>query len=207
VEASVSRGVDEKCAKMRAWVAFGANLPSKTGEPAETLSVAVQDLRDMGVTVRRASRVFETPCFPVGAGPSYINFAIEVETALTPEALLALLHQVEARHGRVRKTRWAGRSIDLDLMAMEGEVRPNAKTVQAWMDLPMSAQTTQAPDTLILPHPRIQDRAFMLIPFADLAPDWTHPLIGKTVQEMCDALPDVDKSEIKEQSGLEIPVN
>lgn len=154
-----------------------------------------------------ASRVFETPCFPVGAGPSYINFAIEVETALTPEAFLALLHQVEARHGRVRKTRWAGRSIDLDLMAMEGEVRPNAKTVQAWMDLPMSAQTTQAPDTLILPHPRIQDRAFMLIPFADLAPDWTHPLIGKTVQEMCDALPDADKSEIKAQSGLEIPVN
>ncbi len=143
----MSRGVDEKCAKMRAWVAFGANLPSKTGEPAETLSVAVQDLRDMGVTVRRASRVFETPCFPVGAGPSYINFAIEVETALTPEALLALLHQVEARHGRVRKTRWAGRSIDLDLM------------------------------------------------------------IGKTVQEMCDALPDADKSEIKAQSGLEIPVN
>jgi 2-amino-4-hydroxy-6-hydroxymethyldihydropteridine diphosphokinase len=61
VEAIVSRGVDEKCAKMRAWVAFGANLPTETGEPVETLFAAVQDLRDMGVTVRRASRVFETP--------------------------------------------------------------------------------------------------------------------------------------------------
>ncbi len=203
----VSRDVDEKYAKIRAWVAFGANLPSETGEPVETLFAAVQDLRDMGVAVRGASRVFETPCFPAGAGPSYINFAIEVETALTPEALLSLLHEIEARHGRVRKTRWAGRSIDLDLMAMEGKVRPDVTTVQRWIDLPMSAQTTQAPETLILPHPRIQDRAFMLIPFADLAPDWVHPLSGKTVAEMIDALPDAEKTEVKAQSGLEIPVN
>lgn len=203
----MARDVDEKYAKMRAWVAFGANLPSETGEPVETLFAAVQDLRDMGVTIKGASRVFETPCFPVGAGPSYINFVIEVEAALAPEALLSLLHDIEARHGRVRKTRWAGRSIDLDLMAMEGEIRPDATTVRAWIDLPMSAQTTQAPETLILPHPRIQDRAFMLIPFADLAPDWVHPLLGKTVQEMCDARPDAEKTEIKAQSGLEIPVN
>lgn len=194
-------------AKMRAWIAFGANLPSETGTPMETLQAALHALSAKGVTVTQLSQIYETPCFPAGAGPDYVNFAAEVMYDGPPEALLLVLHEIEAELGRVRKTRWAGRPIDLDLLAYADEVRPDARSVQAWIDLPLSEQTVRAPDQLILPHPRIQDRAFMLIPFADLAPDWRHPLLGQTISEMLAARPESEKTEVKPMSGVEIRVN
>lgn len=194
----------DKWAKRRAWVAFGANLPSTAGEPIETLRAAVRDLEGSDVAVTAISRIYETPCFPQGAGPDYINFAAEIETCLAPEALLARLHEIEHRFGRVRKVRWAGRPVDLDLMAMADEILPDMASVQNWIALPPAEQSVRAPDRLILPHPRIQDRAFMLIPFADLAPDWRHPILGQTVAEMLAARPEAEKSEVKPLAGLEI---
>ncbi|MBW6416552.1 2-amino-4-hydroxy-6-hydroxymethyldihydropteridine diphosphokinase [Celeribacter sp. PS-C1] len=189
---------------MRAWIAFGANLPSETGTPLETLKEALRALRVKGVEVAALSQIYETPCFPAGAGPDYINFAAEVSYDGPPEALLLVLHEVEARLGRVRKTRWAGRPIDLDLMAYEDVVRPDEATLRQWIELPLTEQTVRAPDRLILPHPRIQDRAFMLIPFADLAPEWRHPLLDKTIAEMLAARPEDEKTEVKPMSGVAI---
>ncbi|WP_434289371.1 2-amino-4-hydroxy-6-hydroxymethyldihydropteridine diphosphokinase [Celeribacter sp. SCSIO 80788] len=191
-------------AKRRAWIAFGANLPSTAGAPIETLRAAVRDLKDADLAITAVSGIYETPCFPKGAGPDYINFAAEIETSLAPEALLARLHEVEHSFGRVRKIRWAGRPIDLDLMAVEGEVLPDIASVNSWITLPLAEQSVRAPDQLILPHPRIQDRAFMLIPFADLAPDWRHPILGQTVAEMLASRPEAEKSEVKPLAGLEI---
>ncbi|PTQ74770.1 2-amino-4-hydroxy-6-hydroxymethyldihydropteridine diphosphokinase [Celeribacter persicus] len=194
-------------AKRRAWIAFGANLPSSAGAPLETLRAAVHALQSKGSRISAISRIYETPCFPEGAGPDYINFAAEIETVLAPEELLALLHEVEHSFGRVRETRWAGRPIDLDLMAFEDEVFPDVASVSSWIELPLAQQSVRAPDRLILPHPRIQDRAFMLIPFADLAPDWRHPILGKTVAKMLAARPEAEKSEVKPLEGIEILVD
>nr|WP_321507029.1 2-amino-4-hydroxy-6-hydroxymethyldihydropteridine diphosphokinase [uncultured Celeribacter sp.] len=191
---------------MRAWLAFGANLPSEVGGPADTLRKAVADLRHRGIMLEAVSLVYETPCFPAGAGPDYVNFALEISTDLAPEALLQVLHEVEASFGRVRRTRWAGRTIDIDLLAMEHCVSPDEATLLHWIDLPLAEQSRQAPDRLILPHPRIQDRSFMLIPFADLAPDWRHPVLGKTVAEMLAARPESEKTEVKVLEGVEIPL-
>jgi 2-amino-4-hydroxy-6-hydroxymethyldihydropteridine diphosphokinase len=200
----VGRDLHSQWAKTRAWIAFGANLPSVVGTPLETLRAAVRELEDAGVTVTAVSRVYETPCFPAGAGPDYVNFVAEVQSADAPEELLQTLHMIEARFGRVRKLRWAGRSIDLDLLAVEQEIRPDVVSVRAWITLPFVEQSVRAPDQLILPHPRIQDRAFMLIPFADLAADWRHPILDKTVREMLDARPTDEKSEIKLMPEVEI---
>jgi 2-amino-4-hydroxy-6-hydroxymethyldihydropteridine diphosphokinase len=68
-------------------------------------------------------------------------------------------------------------------------VLPDAATYQRWRDLPMAQQRSEAPDQLILPHPRLHERAFVLVPLCDVAPDWVHPVSGLSVAEMCAALP------------------
>ncbi|MCA0042359.1 2-amino-4-hydroxy-6-hydroxymethyldihydropteridine diphosphokinase [Celeribacter litoreus] len=196
----------EKANLRRIFVAMGANLPSTAGEPIDTLRGAVAALQALGLHVSAVSRVFETPCFPEGAGPDYLNAALELQSDLPAETILSVLHEVEAQFGRVRETRWAGRSLDLDLLAVEDLIAPDREGVERWINMPLELQMKSAPDTLILPHPRIQDRAFMLIPFADVAPDWKHPLLGQTVQEMLDARPAGEKTGVKALDGVEIPL-
>ena len=151
---------------------------------------------DLG-EIAAESRFFQTPCFPKGAGPDYVNAAILVKTALDPRALMAGLHKIEAVFGRERIQRWGMRTLDLDLLAYEQIVVPDPKTFDHWRDLPPETQVMRAPDQLILPHPRLQDRAFVLVPLADIAPDWRHPVLDRTVTEMRDALPADDLAQVK----------
>ncbi|MFD2842150.1 2-amino-4-hydroxy-6-hydroxymethyldihydropteridine diphosphokinase [Paracoccus cavernae] len=82
-----------------------------------------------------------------------------------------------------------GAGIDLDLLALGGQVFPDEQGQTAWRDLPLEEQMRRAPEELILPHPRLQDRGFVLAPLAEVAPLWRHPIIGATVAEMLTALP------------------
>ena len=143
------------------------------------------------------SRFFRTPAFPAGSGPDYVNAAALLETVLDPEALLAYLHGIEADLGRTRRVRWAERTIDLDIVFHGDSLLPDAATVQTWIDLPADRQRAEAPPGLILPHPRLQDRPFVLIPLADIAPGWRHPLTGTTVAGMVGALSAASKAEIR----------
>ncbi|PIE13620.1 MAG: 2-amino-4-hydroxy-6-hydroxymethyldihydropteridine diphosphokinase [Rhodobacterales bacterium] len=188
-------------------LALGANLPGGGGDapqkppqtPAQTLCAALRDLGAApGVSLTAISPFYHTPCFPAGAGPDYVNAAAALTTSLSPRALLDLLHRIEADHGRARLQRWAGRTLDLDLLSMGDTVLPDAETLAAWIDLPAEDQINHTPDQLILPHPRIQDRAFVLVPLADVAPDWRHPHLGQTVVEMLQNLPDSALAEVKQ---------
>lgn len=185
-------------------VALGANLPndavSPARQPAETLRAALADLAAEGVPARRVSPFYATPCFPAGAGPDYVNAVAELTPRpdLSPEGLLALLHRIEAHHARRRGPeaggRWSGRTLDLDLLAFGQMVLPDADTESHWRNLPLSDQTRLAPDRLILPHPRLADRAFVLVPLCDIAPDWRHPVTGRSAAELCAALPPADRA-------------
>lgn len=180
-----------------ALIALGANLPHAGHTPTETLSGAISQLSAAGLTIRSVSRIYATPCFPAGAGPDYVNGAVRVlADGWTPQAILRLLLEIELQFGRERVRRWGMRTLDLDLLAMGDLVLPDAPLQTEWRQLSPEAQISATPDQLVLPHPRLQDRAFVLVPLADVAPDWRHPLLGLTVTEMRDALPAAQLAEV-----------
>ncbi|MEL6583993.1 MAG: 2-amino-4-hydroxy-6-hydroxymethyldihydropteridine diphosphokinase [Pseudomonadota bacterium] len=172
---------------MEALVALGANLPSDYGQPAETLAWAVKRLKARGVALIDESQIYRTPAFPGGSGPDYANQVIAVRSSLAPAELLAVLHAVEDEAGRAepnKRKRWGPRSLDLDLIAVGEQVAPDADTQEAWRSLPMEAAVAAQPTGLVLPHPFMQDRAFVLVPLAEIRPEWRHPLLGQTAPEM-----------------------
>jgi 2-amino-4-hydroxy-6-hydroxymethyldihydropteridine diphosphokinase len=182
----------------QALVAFGGNLPSGDLTPDATIRAALQAFDAFGLTVERVSPLYRTPCFPTGAGPDYVNAAavLTLRHIQEAEGVLAVLHEIEARFGRRRDQRWGMRTLDIDLLALGDSVLPDLATFARWRDLSAAEQVRQTPDRLILPHPRMQDRAFVLVPLADVAPDWVHPVSGKTVAQMLAALPAADRDAV-----------
>jgi 2-amino-4-hydroxy-6-hydroxymethyldihydropteridine diphosphokinase len=180
-------------------IALGGNLPFGTLAPEETLRAALHALPGEGLHIQLVSRFFRTPCFPAGAGPDYVNAAavLQSDKNVGARSVLQALHRVEARFGRERVVRWGMRTLDLDLLAMGDSVLPDAAVQARWRGLPPAAQIGQTPDQMILPHPRLQDRAFVLVPLADVAPDWVHPLTGRSVRQMLDALPPEDRDAVQ----------
>ncbi|MGD1869165.1 MAG: 2-amino-4-hydroxy-6-hydroxymethyldihydropteridine diphosphokinase [Neomegalonema sp.] len=177
------------CANRPILIALGANLPSRWGPPEATLGEALSQLDARGVKLRARSRWWRTPAFPVGSGPDFVNAAADVACDMSPEQLLAQLHAVEADMGRARPERWAPRVVDLDLIAYGDLIEPDVDTAKRWLDLTTSEAMKRAPDQIILPHPRLHERGFVLAPLADVAPDWRHPFLGVTVRELFEALP------------------
>jgi 2-amino-4-hydroxy-6-hydroxymethyldihydropteridine diphosphokinase len=156
-------------------IALGANLPSPAGGPEQTLEAALRQLAANGVHIVARSRWYHTAPVPVSDQPWFVNGVARVETALDPAALLTLLRQVEQAFGRQRTVRNAARTLDLDIIDYDNRVENTPE--------------------LILPHPRMQERAFVLLPLAELAPGWRHPTLGKTVKNMISALPPEQKAE------------
>lgn len=152
-------------------VALGANLPSERyGEPRRTLEAVLDLLAKRGLRLVARSRWYESAPVPPSDQPWYINGVVAVESDLPPGALLQLLHDVEAEVGRVRGEVNAARPVDLDLLDYEGRV----SEAGAWP---------------VLPHPRLAERAFVLLPLADVAPGWRHPVTGQGLAELMVRLP------------------
>ena len=159
------------------FIALGSNLFSDAyGSPEDICVAAIKTLEKRGMSITARSRWFRTAPVPVSDQPWFVNGVIAVETLLSPEELLGLLNEVEAEFGRTRKIRNEARILDLDLIAYDDRIMTG-------------------PDGPILPHPRSHERAFVLLPLADVDPDWRHPVTGAAVANLIAALPGDQRAE------------
>jgi 2-amino-4-hydroxy-6-hydroxymethyldihydropteridine diphosphokinase len=195
---------DRQDREIYAIIAMGTNQPSVAGGSEATILAALEKISQGGYMPINVSNFYETPSFPKNSGPDYVNAAVAVTCETDPETLLEFLHDVEASFGRVRDKRWSARTLDLDLLAMGDAILPNRAEFDRWFNLPMAQQTVLAPEHLILPHPRLHERAFVLVPMADIANDWMHPILGKTVGQMLADLPQHEIRSVKRLPTLKI---
>lgn len=179
-----------------ALVAVGSNQGFGGKDQYLLIFWALRQIETAFDDVAEISRVYRTPAFPAGNGPDFANAVIRFRTRLPAGDVLQQLHRIEQDAGRERSRRWGPRTLDLDLLAMGDSILPDVETWTAWHDLPPALQLEKTPDRLILPHPRLQDRAFVLVPLCDVAPDWRHPVLGQTASVLCAALPQGARDEI-----------
>ena len=180
-------------------IALGANGADSIETVKTVVLRAVEALKaDKNMGIMAVARLYQSKAFPKNSGVDYINTVVIGRCFRSPKQILTDLHGLEATFGRTPKTlgfggqdanRWAARVLDLDLLFYGAQVLPNAEVFGQWRGLALSEQMRIAPTELILPHPRIQDRAFVLRPLADVAPDWQHPVLGKTAGQMLEDLP------------------
>jgi len=148
------------------YLGLGTNLGNKRAN----LNQAIQHIeKDVG-RLLRASSVYETAPWGLTEQPGFLNQVVLLETALPPVTLLTVLLDIETRMGRRRLRKWGSRLIDIDILFYEQLIRQSS--------------------TLTLPHPYLQDRNFVLAPMAEIASDFRHPVLGKTMQELLDQSPD-----------------
>jgi len=150
-------------------IALGANLPSPAGPPTATLRAALARLEEQGVKILSVSSFYETPAWPDPAQPAFVNAVAAVESTLQPVELLTLLHGVETDFGRLRSAPNAPRTLDIDLLDYDGQ---------------------RMTDGVMLPHPRMAERSFVLVPLAQVAPNWRHPVTGEAVRDLLIGLSD-----------------
>jgi 2-amino-4-hydroxy-6-hydroxymethyldihydropteridine diphosphokinase len=143
---------------MSIYIAFGAN----EGRPSAAFGKASARLSARGVKIMDMSGLWQSPAWPRGSGqPDYVNSCARVEFGGASETLLAILHQTEAEFGRIRTTKNAPRPMDLDLLDFKGQ--------------------QHATITITLPHPRLMERGFVLLPLSQVAPHWSHPATGESI--------------------------
>ncbi len=150
---------------------IGGNLVPNGYETLQTgCDAAIGLLAQHNIKVLDQSRWFETAPVPISDQPWYINAVVLAETALTAVATLSVLHQIESQFGRTRNLRNEARVLDIDLVDFGGMVSDD--------------------EGLILPHPRMHERAFVLLPLRDVEPDWQHPVTRRNLGALIAALPD-----------------
>jgi len=157
----------------RVFIGFGANMNSIWGPPAATIRHSLNDLE-----TRVDGECVMSPLYrsaPVGPAnqPDYVNAVCVFETALGPGSLLALIKALERAAGRGKGRRWGPRPLDLDILDYKGRVHH-------WPGVGFTGPRRR----LVLPHPEMHLRAFVLKPLADIAPEWRHPVLGTTVRQL-----------------------
>jgi 2-amino-4-hydroxy-6-hydroxymethyldihydropteridine diphosphokinase len=163
--------------ELKAYLGLGSNL----GNRAENLSMAIEMISKVkGIEILRISKTYETSPAGYESQPDFLNCAIEIETSLSSSDLLKKLLEIETEMGRVRVIKWGPRSIDIDILFYSDNVVDTSE--------------------LTIPHPEIQNRAFVLAPLNDLAPYLVHPVSKKNIEQL---LEEIGSSGIKKVMDLE----
>ena len=164
----------------RLFIGLGANLtPLGYKNPREGCVAAVSALQGEGVCVEKISKWYETAPVPISNQPWYLNAVAQAKTELNAAQTLAALHKIEMLFGRVRELRNEARVLDMDLLDFAGMVSDNVE--------------------LMLPHPRLCERAFVLVPLCELSPNWRHPVNGSLIGDLIKGLPAEQKIRLAEK--------
>ena len=156
--------IDENGKLGRIFLGIGANLtPDGFDGPISGCLAAIESLSEDVIDVIAVSPWYQSAPVPISDQPWYHNAVIEIKTELAPEMLIAILHDRETRFGRVRGERNAARVLDIDIIDFGGIIRGG---------------------NLVLPHPRMHLRAFVLRPLGDLMPNWVHPITGADINTL-----------------------
>ncbi|HAD26958.1 MAG TPA: 2-amino-4-hydroxy-6-hydroxymethyldihydropteridine diphosphokinase [Alphaproteobacteria bacterium] len=147
-------------------IGLGANLNSYFGTPKQTLEAVVENFAANEIQLVASSAWFGSTPVPKSDQPDFVNGVVQVKTALNAHDLLARLHEIEATFGRQRRAVNEARCVDLDLLAYGAQV---------------SDGSDGGP---VLPHPRMHQRLFVLVPLAQILPEWRHPKLGKSAQAL-----------------------
>lgn len=145
-------------------------LGSNLGDRRQVLAAAREAIAAQAGTITGQSGIYETEPWGITDQPSFLNQVLEISTSLLPEDLLRIILNIEHDLGRVRYERWGARVIDIDMLYFGTTVLDSAR--------------------LTVPHPRIQDRRFVLAPLAEIAPRFIHPLLQKTSAQLLEECPD-----------------
>lgn len=145
-------------------------LGSNQGHRENYLAAAIKSLENSIGLVTQQSALYETAAWGLEEQASFLNQVLQISTGLNPEALLIQINIIEKELGRVRKVKWGARVIDIDILY--------------YNDLILQT------DKLIIPHPQLQNRRFTLVPLVEVAPNYQHPLLLKTNQQLLAACPD-----------------
>jgi 2-amino-4-hydroxy-6-hydroxymethyldihydropteridine diphosphokinase len=152
-------------------IGIGSNLPGpRFGTPRDNCEGSLVAMADKGIRLLRRSRWYTSAPVPAADVPWYVNGVAAVETPFDPVRILSVLHRIEDDFGRVRGAANAPRSLDLDLLAFHDDVSDENAAV-------------------IVPHPRMHERAFVLMPLREIAPDWRHPVFERSVGDLIAELP------------------
>ena len=153
-----------------AFIAFGGNLvPDGFSTLEEVMTAAIADIATLPIEICATSSLYETAPVPISDQPWFLNGVLHIKTDLSAADLLAALHQIEHDFGRVRSVRNEARILDLDLIDYQGVLSDE--------------------EGLQLPHPRMHERAFVLLPLRDVMPDWQHPRLHKSISHLIDEMP------------------
>ncbi|MCP5081739.1 MAG: 2-amino-4-hydroxy-6-hydroxymethyldihydropteridine diphosphokinase [Alphaproteobacteria bacterium] len=155
---------------------LGSNLSGPWGTPLETLRCALREMQTNGIAVVKRSKAYSTCAYGVGGQPDYVNAVVSIDCIAPPEALLIRLHRLEKFAARARGERWGARTLDIDLLDWHGRVIGSSKE--------RGGRTELGFKPLSLPHPGIVNRPFVIVPLAEIAPGWHHPVNGKTAKSL-----------------------
>jgi 2-amino-4-hydroxy-6-hydroxymethyldihydropteridine diphosphokinase len=152
------------------WISLGANIPGTWGEPAVSLRRAIVEIGNAGFHIFAQSSAYRTQPLGRGRHPSYLNVVIGMRGSTSPAMLLRLLKRLERHAGRRKRGHWQPRPLDLDILDFGGRIvgRPGSRRLEG---------------QLLLPHPELHRRGFVLVPFAAIAPGWRHPVLAVSARQ------------------------
>ncbi len=158
------------------WLSLGSN----EGDRVLWMQKAIDLLSESCGTIVEKSSMYETAAWGLSSQPDFLNMVLQLQTEKTPQELLTKIHTIETTLGRQRDIKWGPRTLDIDILLYN----------QDMVELP----------GLTIPHPYLQDRRFTLAPLAQIAPEYVHPQLNKTIRQLLIECP--DKLEVHKYPGL-----